>query len=89
VFFRATMKAEIASARLEMTQRDLRVTNQRLRELAEQRKATAETLRVQFESCALSGGPVNLSERLILGGIGAVLTLLAVVLTHWWITRRA
>ena len=88
-FFRTLLQAEIASARLEITHGDLDTTQQRLRELAAQRMASSNSLGVELVSCDVLGGPVNLGERLSIAGLAAVLTLLAVLLTQWWIIRRS
>ncbi len=86
-FFRTLLKVEIASARLEITNDDLDTTQQRLRELAAQRMASSNSLDVELVSCDVLGGPINLGERLSIAGLAAVLTLLAVLLTQWWIIR--
>lgn len=88
-FFRAVVKAEIASARLEITHGDLDATEQRLRELAAGRIADSDSIGVEIVSCEVVGGPTNLGERLSFGGLGAVLTFLAVLLTQWWMIRRS
>jgi hypothetical protein len=87
-FLRAVLKAEIASARLKLTQDDLNATKQRLHELETERTTAAPGAPVEFVSAGVVGRPINLSERLRAGAIGGGLTFLLVLLAQWWITRR-
>ena len=86
--YRAVLKAEIATARLELTQNDLSSTQQRLYELAARRKSGVQDVDVEIVSCEVIGGPINYGKRLPAAALGAVLTLLTVLLAQWWIIRR-
>lgn len=87
-FLRAVLKAEIATAKLKLTQDDLSTTKDRLHELEVQRTAGTPESPVEFISAGVIGRPVNLPERLRAGAVGGGLTFLLVLLAQWWITRR-
>jgi hypothetical protein len=87
-FLRAVLKAEIATARLKLTQEDLALATERLGELAAERVSTAQAAEIKFVSAGVVGGPVNLGQRLGTGALAAVLTFAVVLLAQWWITRN-
>ncbi len=87
-FLRAVLKAEIATARLKLTQTDLTQTQGRLRQLTVERLSRAEAADIEFISADVTGRPVNLTARLGTGALAGSLTLVIVLLAQWWITRR-
>jgi hypothetical protein len=87
-FLRAVLRAEVATSRLELVRNDLGKTEDRLRELSARRTSAADAGDIEVVSYETSGRPVNLNERLRIGGIGAVLALVTVLFGQWWIARR-
>ena len=87
-FLRTVLRAEVATSRLEFARTDATQIEDRLRDLAAKRLSAADAASIELVSCDVTGRPINLSERLRIGGIGAALTLLTILLGQWWITRR-
>ena len=87
-FLRAALKAEIATARLELTQTDLTQTESQLSQLTADRLSKAEAADIELVSAGVIGRPINLAERLGTGAFAAALTLTMILLAQWWVTRR-
>ncbi len=87
-FLRAVLKAEIATARLKLTQDDLGIAKDRLEQLAAERVSTVEAVEIEFVSAGVVGRPVNLAQRLGTGALAAALIFVTVLFAQWWITRR-
>jgi len=87
-FLHAVLQAELAANRLQTTQENLAHAQQRLGEMTAEREAANADIGVELISCGVIGTELNLPQRLRLGGIGFVMTLLAVLAGQWWITRR-
>jgi len=87
-FLHAVLQAELAASRLQTAQENLARTDRRLAELVARREAANADLGVELVSCGVIGTELNLVQRLRLGGIGFVMTLVTVLLGQWWITRR-
>ncbi len=87
-FYRAALQAEVASARMKLTEDYLTQTRDRLSKIATQRMTSAARLNVEIVSFTVDNRPVNLGARLKIGGLGAGLTLVTLLLGQWWITRR-
>lgn len=87
-FLRVVLKAEVATARLELTRADLHKAEDLLQRLAAQRAAVDDRTDVELISCGVVNRPVNLARRLRVGALGAALVFLTVLLAQWWITRR-
>jgi len=88
-FLKVLSRAENAGGRLQGTGEALAEARNRLRDLAVGRTGAGEPAGPQVISCGAAGTPVNLNERLWTGGLGAVLALLTVYGTQWWMARRA
>ena len=88
-FLHAALQAELAANRLQSAQDDLARTERRLAELIAHREAAFADLGVKLVSCGAIGTELNLPQRCRLGGIGFVVTLVAVLAGQWWITRRS
>jgi len=88
-FFHAVLQAELAANRLQTAQENLSHAQQRLRELTAEREAASPDIGIELVSCEVIGSELNLDQRLHLGGVGFVVTLLAVFAGQWWITRRS
>lgn len=86
-FLKAMVKVEAAAARLKVTESDLGRVEERLAALRTERLSSAPTADLRLTSCVAEETPVNLGERLRLGGIAACLTLLTVLLGQWWTLR--
>lgn len=87
-FLRAFLKAEVAAARLKLIRKEATRTEDRLRKLAGKRAPAAQAADIELVSCGVMERPVNLTQRLKVGGLGAALTLFTVLLAQWWVTRR-
>ncbi len=87
-FLRVVLKAEVATARLTLTQADLNKADELLQRLVAQRTALDDRSDVELISCGAINRPVNLAKSLRLGALGAALMFLTVLLAQWWITRR-
>jgi hypothetical protein len=87
-FLRAILQRDLIKSQSEQTKRDLLGIQEQVRQLTAKRTAGAEANRLELVSCEVIDGPINLQERCRTGGIGAVLTFLALALGQWWITRR-
>lgn len=88
-FSRALMKMEVTAGRLKLFQADMQRNQRRIRSLAADRVAAAESIGVRFVGTGPVGGPENLRERLGFGGLAAALTFATAVIGQWWIIRRA
>jgi hypothetical protein len=88
-FLHAALQAELAANRLQNAQDDLALTDRRLAELVANREAASADIGVELVSCGVIGTELNLEQRLRLGGIGFVVTLVAVLAGQWWIARRS
>lgn len=86
-FFKALVAAEVASARLELTETDLSEITRRLRELVRTRTQSAES-DIEVVEARVIGPPVRLKERLAMAGLAASLTLISMLAGQWWILRR-
>ncbi len=87
-FLRVVLKAEVATARFDLTQADLHKAEELLRRLAAKRTAIDDRSNIELISCGVVGRPINLAKNLRLGVLGATLSFLTVLLAQWWITRR-
>ncbi len=87
-FLRAVLRAEAASALVDVTREDLDRTQSLLRDLAKRRVTAEDSHAIEIVSYGVIGRPVNLTNRLRFGGIGAGLALAAVFAGQWWIARR-
>ncbi len=87
-FLRAFLKAEVAAARLKLIRKEAARTEDRLHKLAGKRAPAAQAADIELVSCGVMERPVNLTQRLKIGGLGAALTLFTVLLAQWWITRK-
>ncbi len=88
-FSRAVLKMEVTAGRLKLFQAGLHRNQRRIRELAADRIAVAESIGVRFVGTEPVTGPENLRERLGFGGLAAALTFATAVIGQWWIIRRA
>jgi hypothetical protein len=88
-FLRAMSELEASAARLKITETDLAQIESRLQELKQRRMQTAPTTDVRLVACRADGVPINLAERLRIGGIAFGLTLISLLLTQWWTFRRS
>lgn len=57
--------------------------------LRELRLRKVGRVRLELEGCEVAQVPVNLTERLTAGGLGAIVTLVALTFGQWWIGRRS
>ena len=88
-FSRAVLKMEVTAGRLKLFQADMQRNHRRIRELAADRVAVAESTGVRFIGTEPVSGPVNLRERLGFWGLATGLTFATAVIGQWWIIRRA
>ena len=88
-FSRAVLKMEVTAGRLKLFQADMQRNHRRIRELAADRVAVAESTGVRFVGTEPVSGPVNLRERLGFWGLATTLTFATAVIGQWWIIRRA
>lgn len=87
-FQRALFEAELATSRLQSLQSHLSEVNHRLGDMEDQHTASAEASHIELQTCSVEDQPINLIERVRIGGLGAILTLFTVLLGQWWIGRR-
>ena len=87
-FQRAMLKVEVATSRFRLTQTYLDQTKSRLRDLRARRMTPEDPTRIELDRCEVLGSAVDWSQRARIGGIGAALTLLTVLLGQWWVSRR-
>lgn len=85
---RALYEAELATGRLQSLQSHLGEVHHRLKDMKDRHADTFETTRIELLSCDVQNQPVNLIERVRIGGLGAILTLFTVLLGQWWVGRR-
>ena len=87
-FLRAMLKLEGAAARFKLAQSDRTHLESRLAELQTARLSTVPRSDVRLLYCGTGNVPINLGERIRIGGIASGLTLVAVLLGQWWVLRR-
>lgn len=84
----AMLKVELAAGRLQLTQGYLNQTKSTLRDLRAKRLTPSNPTKIELVRCGVLGSAVDWHQRAQTGGIGAVLTLLTVLLGQWWVSRR-
>lgn len=87
-YLRGLLNAEIATTRLQVTKARIFETESRLAALAADRTEAAVAGQITIRNCYGPSMPVNLWERLRVGGIAAGLTLVMMLLSQWWIMRH-
>ena len=81
-FLHAALQAELAGNRLQTAQADLARADGRLRELAAAREAANADIGLELVSCGVVQSDLKLAQRFRLGGIGFVVTLVAVLVAR-------
>lgn len=87
-FLRAELAADLAKQRATGVENTLSQNDAQLAELEAERRTTAQNVKVQLVSCRSDNRPVNLEERLRLGGFAAAMTFFIVAGCQWWFYRR-
>ena len=87
-FLRAELTADLAKQRATGVENTLSQNDAQLAELETKRRATAQSVKVELVSCRSDKRPVNLEERLRLGGFAAGMTFFIVAACQWWFHRR-
>ena len=87
-FLRIALQGEFAESQLAVVQADLANTRERIGDLAARRSTPEKEVNLQLIECGVISGPVNLAQRLRVGGLGALLTLFTVAFGQWWLSRR-
>jgi hypothetical protein len=76
----AVANAELANNRLQLTRNDLSQVENQLRDLAEKRASAQRGAELKIVNAGVLQKNVNLPDRLRVAGVGASVTLLAVLL---------
>jgi hypothetical protein len=87
-FLRSALRAELTEHQAGTTRADLAKTEGRLQDLVDRRTSAFDDVTIELVDCGVIAGPVNLGQRLRIGGIGALATLLVVGIGQWWLNRR-
>lgn len=86
---RSRSRMQALAGRLNMAQTALARLDAQIAVLAEKRIAGTDQAGLEFLSCESLGGGADWANRAQLGGLGAVMTLIAVLLAQWWAFRRS
>lgn len=86
-FHRAMVRLEASTNRLQVTQSNLRIIEDRIGELQAKRRADRIDPTPELVSCAVLDRCVNFSARLNAAGVAAGLALAFVAAAQWWFMR--
>lgn len=87
-FHRTLFEVKLATGQLQSIQSHIGEMSHHLRSLEDQHAASVNASRLELLHCDVTTHPVNLTERLRMGGLGAMLTFFTVILGQLWINRR-
>ncbi len=87
-FLKNAMQIEMSKHDRNFAKTSLETTAKQLGKLEALRLAQLGDIELTLMDCAVIDGPLDLAKRLKLGSIGALITLLAVGLGQWWLTKR-
>ncbi len=87
-FLRAMLQRDLAKTQIERLRKDLADTEEQRQRLSKHRHHEADASHIELVSCSARLDPGVLGRRFRIGGVGAILTLLAVGFGQWLITRR-
>lgn len=87
-FQRMLFDVKLATGQLQSIQSHIGEMSHHLHSLEDQHAASVDASRLELLQCEATTQPVNLTERLRVGGLGAIMTFITVILGQWWISRR-
>lgn len=87
-YLRSTLLADMSKGRIDFTKADLAATQGTLAQLTDRRMQSIVGVNLELASVDVIGRTGNVPQRLQLGGLSALVTLLVVGLVQWVMVRR-